>query len=153
MKFNVKQLKAECKKKGIKGYSKMKKAQLETHCLNKEQLEKQKKVQKKVKKKVQKKVKSMTVKQLKAECKRKGIKGYSKMKKAQLQNHCLVQNGGSNLTESDIKKFSKIIDLEEYEGDNEDDYGLEIYDELVEQGKAFDVCRGKIDKGSPAPIF
>ena len=112
MRLNVKQLKAECKKKGIKGYSGMKKAQLETHCLNKEQLEKQKKVQKKPKKKVQKKPKSMTVKQLKAECRRKGIKGYSKMKKAQLQNHCLSQNGGRKKVAKKQKGFfSSLFDL------------------------------------------
>jgi hypothetical protein len=39
-----------------------------------------------------KKVKSMTVKQLKAECKKRGIKRYSKLKKAELEK-CLKQNG------------------------------------------------------------
>lgn len=57
------------------------------------------------------------------------------------------QRGGAKLSEADIKKYSKIVELEEYEGDTEDDYGLEIYDELVEQGKGYDICRGKIDKG------
>jgi hypothetical protein len=76
MKLNVKQLRAECKKKGIKGYSKWKKAELQKRCLGKKQAKKQAK-------------KSMTVKALKAECKRKGIKGYSKLKKAQLQKKCL----------------------------------------------------------------
>ena len=94
----------------------------------------------------------MTVKQLKAECKRKGIKGYSKLKKAQLEKKCLQnmkrkpEQKGGKLSIKDLKKFSKIIELEEYEADAEDDYGLELYDELVEQGKAFDMCRGKISK-------
>ena len=57
-----------------------------------------------------------------------------------------LQNGGGKLNESDIKKFSKLVELEEYEGEFEDDYGLEIYDQLVEQGKAHDICRGKISK-------
>ncbi len=93
LKLNVKQLKAECKKKGIKGYSKMKKAELQKNCLGTKQAKKQA-------------MKSMTIKQLKAECKRKGIKGYSKMRKAELQKKCLEQNGGKKkkLAKKSIKK-------------------------------------------------
>ena len=46
-----------------------------------------------------------------------------------------------------------MVELEEYEGDNEDDYGLDIYDELVEKGKAYDICRQKIGKGYIYGVF
>ena len=52
MKLNVKQLKAECKKKGIKGYSKWKKSELQKNCLDKEQVKEQVKKQEKRKMKV-----------------------------------------------------------------------------------------------------
>ena len=56
------------------------------------------------------------------------------------------QRGGAKISKKDLEKFSKIVELEEYEGDAEDDYGLELYDELVEQGKGYDICRKKIGK-------
>ena len=46
--------------------------------------------------------KSMTVKQLKAECKRKGIKGYSKLKKVELEKKCLNQVGSGKMTTAEI---------------------------------------------------
>ena len=56
------------------------------------------------------------------------------------------QRGGAALSAEELKKFAGKVELEEYEADAEDDYGLELYDELVEQGKAYDICRQKIGK-------
>ena len=86
--------------------------------------------------------KSLKKRQVKKRQVRKVVKKPIKKRKPKKKS----QRGGSKLSEADIKKFSKLVELEEYEGDAEDDYGLELYDELVEQGKAHDICRGKISK-------
>jgi len=81
-KLSVVDLKKICKQKGVKGYSKMTKAQLEKACLGsvKPMTPEQK---------VKQKVKKMTVADLKKICKQKGVSGYSKMTKAQLEKVCL----------------------------------------------------------------
>jgi len=78
-KYTVKQLKAECKKKGIKGYSKLKKAELINFCSVTDAISGTEKA---------KKGKKYTVKQLRAECKKLKIKGYSKWRKADLLKNC-----------------------------------------------------------------
>ena len=70
-KYTVKELKAECKRKGIKKYSKLKKAELILHCS----------VADAIKKKI-------TVKELRQQCKKLKIKGYSKWKKSELMKNC-----------------------------------------------------------------
>ena len=69
--YTVKELKAECKRKGIKKYSKLKKAELILHCS----------VADAIKKKI-------TVKELRQQCKKLKIKGYSKWKKSELMKNC-----------------------------------------------------------------
>jgi len=78
-KYTVKQLKAECKKKGIKGYSKLKKKELILHCSVTDEISSAPKPKKKVK---------ITVKELKKMCKKLKIRGYSKWKKAELLKNC-----------------------------------------------------------------
>ena len=78
-KYTVKQLKAECKKKGIKGYSKLKKTELILHCSVTDEISSAPKKAKKTK---------ITVKQLRQQCKKLKIKGYSKWKKAELMKNC-----------------------------------------------------------------
>lgn len=102
-KWTVPELKDECRRKGIPGYSKLRKAELMKKCL---QAEKGKEKIKPVvvpvhqpivhqpvakKKPAMKKseLKKWTVPQLKDECRRKGISGYSKLRKAQLIEKCL----------------------------------------------------------------
>ena len=66
-------------------------------------------------------------------------------KKNKMKN--ITSNELIDKLETDENAF--LLDVrseEEYEGDAEDDYGLELYDELVEQGKAHDICRGKVSK-------
>jgi len=74
-KYTVKQLKAECKKKGIKGYSKLKKAELINFCSVTDAMGNNKNAK-------------FNVKQLRKMCKKLKIKGYSKWKKAELLNKC-----------------------------------------------------------------
>ena len=69
--YTVKQLKAECKRKGIKGYSKLKKSELILHCSVSDARKKK-----------------ITVKELRQQCKKLKIKGYSKWKKAELMKNC-----------------------------------------------------------------
>lgn len=78
-KYTVKQLKAECKKKGIKGYSKKKKAELIIYCSVTDEISSAPKGKKNVK---------ITVKELRKMCKSLKIKGYSKWKKAELLKNC-----------------------------------------------------------------
>ena len=78
-KYTVKQLKAECKKKGIKGYSKKKKAELIIYCSVTDEISSAPKGKKGVK---------ITVKELRKLCKSLKIKGYSKWKKAELLKNC-----------------------------------------------------------------
>jgi hypothetical protein len=75
-KYTVKQLKAECKKKGIKGYSKLKKAELILHCSVTDEISSAPKKAK------------ITVKQLRQMCKKLKIRGYSKWKKTELLKKC-----------------------------------------------------------------
>jgi len=99
-KLNVDALKKLCKKNGITGYSKMNRAELIKKC----DLLKSKSPAKKLKSKLpvkklvkektpeqkkKEKVKKMSVVELKALCKKKGIKGYSKMTKVELEKTCL----------------------------------------------------------------
>jgi GNAT superfamily N-acetyltransferase len=63
---------------------------------------------------------------------RKPVKKRRSNKKSKKQ-----QKGGNNLTG---------VTFEEYEGFQDDDYGLELYDQLVEKGKAKEICRGTIGK-------
>ena len=72
-KLKISDLKKICKEKGIKGYSKLKKKQLEKKCLG-DDVEI---------------IQNKTVKELKKICKEKGIKGYSKLKKKELEKKCL----------------------------------------------------------------
>lgn len=74
-KYTVKQLKAECKRKGIKGYSKKKKAELILFCAVTDATSTNKNAK-------------FTVVQLRKMCKKLKIKGYSKWKKAELLNKC-----------------------------------------------------------------
>jgi len=69
--YTIKQLKAECKRKGIKGYSKLKKSELILHCSVSDARKK-----------------NITVKELRQQCKKLKIKGYSKWKKAELMKNC-----------------------------------------------------------------
>lgn len=69
--YTIKELKAECKKKGIKGYSKLKKSELILHCSVSDARKK-----------------NITVKELRQQCKKLKIKGYSKWKKAELMKNC-----------------------------------------------------------------
>lgn len=69
--YTVKQLKAECKRKGIKGYSKLKKVELIFHCSVTDARKK-----------------NITVKELRQQCKKLKIKGYSKWKKVELMKKC-----------------------------------------------------------------
>jgi hypothetical protein len=78
-KYTVKQLKAECKKKGIKGYSGKKKAELILYCSVTDEISSAPKGKKPVK---------ITVKELKKMCKKLKIKGYSKWRKAELLKKC-----------------------------------------------------------------
>jgi len=78
-KYTVKQLKAECKKKGIKGYSKKKKAELIIYCSVTDEISSAPKGKKPVK---------ITVKRLRQMCKNLKIKGYSKWRKAELLKNC-----------------------------------------------------------------
>lgn len=59
-----------------------------------------------------------------------------------------LQTGGNKkqVTIEELQKLEKKITLEDYEGFFDDDAGLELYDFLVEQGKAYDICRGKITR-------
>jgi hypothetical protein len=82
-KYTVKQLKAECKKKGIKGYSKLKKAELINFCSVTDAISGTEKA---------KKGKKITVKELKVMCKKLKIKGYSKWRKAELLKKCGPKN-------------------------------------------------------------
>jgi len=91
MSLTVKGIKKICKEKGIKGYSKMKKAELKEKCLSAEQ-----------------KIKTMTIPELKKMCKKNGIKGYSKMKKAELMKHCIAKKA-----ESIAKKESAKVESPE----------------------------------------
>lgn len=77
--YTVKELKGICKKKGIKGYSKLKKAELILYCSVIDAATHKKQVQKKNK---------TTVKELRKICKELKIKGYSKWKKAKLLENC-----------------------------------------------------------------
>jgi hypothetical protein len=77
--YTVKQLKKICKDKGIKGYSKLKKAELILYCSVIDAATHKKQVQKKNK---------TTVKELRKICKELKIKGYSKWKKAELLEKC-----------------------------------------------------------------
>ena len=78
-KYTVPQLKAECKKKGIKGYSGKKKAELILYCSVTDEISSAPKGKKPVK---------ITVKELKKMCKKLKIKGYSKWRKAELLKKC-----------------------------------------------------------------
>ena len=86
-KLSVADLKKECKKKGIKGYSGWKKAELVKNCLNTGKTPKAKTPTPKPKTPAQ--AKKMSVAELKKLCKQKGVKGYSKMNKSQLEKACL----------------------------------------------------------------
>ena len=89
--LTVAEMKKICKKKGIKNYSKLKKAELKKHCL----IEGDEKIQKaKVPKK---QVKKQTLAQLKKICKKKGIKGYSKLSRQQLLDRCVNELKMSDL--------------------------------------------------------
>ena len=60
-----------------------------------------------------------------------------------------TQSGGAKQPAMDIesvKKATKGIELEEYEGFFDDDMGLELYDEMVEQGVGQQICRGIVTK-------
>ena len=50
------------------------------------------------------------------------------------------------LTQTQIKEMTKKIELEDYEGFFDDDKGLELYDYMVEQNGAYNICRGTIKK-------
>ena len=103
-KITVVELKKICKRKGIKGYSKMKKATLLKHCKKSPSPKKPSPKKPSPAKKSPKKSPKQTVAQLKARCKRKGIKGYSKMKKATLLRHC---NQKTPAKKSPKKKVSR----------------------------------------------
>lgn len=57
------------------------------------------------------------------------------------------------LTKKELEKYEKKLDIENYYGDPQSDYDYEIYEELVEKNKAFNICRGKISKKYIYKIF
>ena len=71
----VKELKEQCKRQGVGGYSRLNKSDLEQLCAGKKQPR-------------AKSIKRTTVKELKKQCKRKGIEGYSRLTKADLEKLC-----------------------------------------------------------------
>ena len=79
----VKELKELCKEKGIKGYSKLKKTELEKLCLNKNSS-----VKVSMKKISHKNYEKLSLTELKNICKSKGIKGYSQLTKPDLITYC-----------------------------------------------------------------
>ena len=88
----VAQLRAECKRLGIKGYSGLRKAELKKKCTAK-------KASKKAAAKAKPK-KDKTVAQLRAECKRLGIKGYSGLRKAELKKKCAAKKASKKRVSS-----------------------------------------------------
>ena len=60
---------------------------------------------------------------------------------------CCKTVGGTKLLDIEkLNELTKDIELEEYEGFFDDDMGLELYDEMIENNKAFDICRGIVSK-------
>lgn len=107
----VVQLRQACKNKGIKGYSKMNKAQLLKACGNGSKPTPSKKSTSKPTSKPRKK--SPTVSQLRKMCKDKGIKGYSKWNKSELLKKC--GNGKPS------KPSKQSVPVPDYDHDNIND--------------------------------
>lgn len=59
---------------------------------------------------------------------------------------CKTVGGAKSLDIEKLNKLTKDIKLEDYEGFFDDDMGLEFYDEMIENGTAFDICRGTVTK-------
>jgi len=86
-----------------------------------------------------------------------GFKPYNKKGGSKNKNKKVIkkQKGGNNkkLTKIELENFIKKINIEEYEGDADDDYSFDLYDDLVENEKAYYLCRKKIDKGYINEVF
>lgn len=100
----VKELKSMCRANNIKGYSKLKKAELEKLCgsFSKMTISPPKA---KAKAKPATSLNKLTVVQLKQMCREKNIKGYSKLKKAELIKLCA---GSPPKKRSPVKKTSPV---------------------------------------------
>jgi len=105
-----------------------------------------------------------TVIELRKVCKQKGITGYSKMRKNELERVVKKKQIGGNkkkitktitnilkffrknkkLTLEQLKELTKHVTLKAYKGDSF--YTHNIYDELVDGGKAVDICRKEISQ-------
>ena len=96
-KSTVPELKQMCRDKGIKGYSKLNKADLIKLCNST--------------KKVSKKGSDLTVPELKQLCRDKGITGYSKLNKAELIKKCKADTRRASKRAS--KRVSWSDDLED----------------------------------------
>jgi hypothetical protein len=104
----VQELKKICKEKGIKGYSKLKKLELLKKCQKGEKKQRKQRKQRK-----QKSKNTHTVQELKKICKKKGIKGYSKLKKVELLKKCLNEEkqikSKKNEQENIEKRFKELL--------------------------------------------
>lgn len=93
--LTVKELRALCKKKGKKRYSRLRKNELKALCFDDKVSSKKKPVSKRKKtasKKVSKRKNTWTVAKLKGECRKNKIQGFSKWRKAELIDKCLKKS-------------------------------------------------------------